>query len=604
MLVQFNIVLDETNVLDIQGWKRPDLYEDRPPPLVIEVFVDTAHLAHNQSLVIVDDDGRRTEVSEALATSADSSPHPTKGGGKFCEVVLERWTVELGDPAGYTPAELNDPLPNVYKKGVVLFRSLYTFLRFLPAWKLHRRLARQAGNHQALRLKFRIKQGGGLARGQQDPLYTPLCSTERESDDVVEQYTFQPLVTPVGPLHCILDYRKNCGFGVADQESLLSSRFLGIDEGIPTLPAGGSLPGARSERPREHYSSTAVPAATTRERPRGLLGAYGSLGTFHGPDKRGSPVSELKQRAIEGDYEDDDDYMHRVDALQDEDGVPRRTSGNYVENPPFKVGSLASSPRPSPSPGTSVGRTESVLTKYGGGGASSKRTSLNALPQQQLRAPYIPNETAVASSGSSSPKPAPVRYSSSFANRTKRFTSQSGRAGESNTSSGRGSSDSKERSDQLNEGTGADSSGTKTDEDDIASFISDLEKSKDIKFHTPPSARDNVVNLAKYAQMRDPSTQLAEEMSSSSLIHTSSTPPSRRLSNVPGLSTSSSPSRALAHAPHVRSRLSTHSIVEEATGASGISGASGEGSDSPKIHEEEEEEDDEPFIFPHDNNLE
>ena len=98
--------------------------------------------------------------------------------------------------------------------------------------------------------------------------------------------------------------------------------------------------------------------------------------------------------------------------------------------------------------------------------------------------------------------------------------------------------------------------------------------------------------------MRDPSTQLAEEMSSSSLIQTSITPPSRRLSNVPGLSTSSSPNRTLTHAPHVRSRLSTHSIAEEASGASAVSG---EGSDSPKIPEAEEEEDDEPFIFPQDN---
>ena len=93
--------------------------------------------------------------------------------------------------------------------------------------------------------------------------------------------------------------------------------------------------------------------------------------------------------------------------------------------------------------------------------------------------------------------------------------------------------------------------------------------------------------------MRDPSTQLAEEMSASSLVQPSLTPPSRRLSNVPGLSTSSSPGRNLTHAPHVRSRLSTHSIAEEI----GNSGTSGD--ESPALAEEEEE--DEPFIFPQDN---
>ena len=258
---------------------------------MIEVYLDTAHLSRDQSLVIVDDYGKRNEVAEAIGTSADSSPHPTKNGGRFCEVVLERWTVELRSPDGHTSAELNDQLPNVYKKGVVLFRSLYTFLRFLPAWRLYRKLGRQAGNQHALRLKFRIRQRQGLAIGQKDTLYTPLCQTDREGDEIVEHYPFQPLMTPAGPLHCFVEYRTNCEFGVADQEALLSSRFLSVDEGLPTLPTGGSLPGARIDRTRERYSSTAVPTTTTRERPRGLLGAYGSLGTFHQSDKRGSPVS-------------------------------------------------------------------------------------------------------------------------------------------------------------------------------------------------------------------------------------------------------------------------------------------------------------------------
>ena len=79
--------------------------------------------------------------------------------------------------------------------------------------------------------------------------------------------------------------------------------------------------------------------------------------------------------------------VQRVGALRDEDAIPRRSSGTYDENPRFMAGSLASSPRPSPSPGTSR-RTESVLTRYGGGAASSKRTSLNALSQRQLRTPF------------------------------------------------------------------------------------------------------------------------------------------------------------------------------------------------------------------------
>lgn len=560
--------------------------------------------------------GKRWDVADTLPTSANSSPKVTKNGARYCEVVLERWTIELGDPYRYSSAELNDLLPNVYKKGVVLFRSLYTYLRFLPTWRLFKRLGRQSGNHQSLKLKFRVREGEGPLRGQKDSLYAPLCPEHHNgSEDVVEEHAFEPLLCPAGPLSIRCAYRASAAFGVADSESLLSSRFLGQDEGIPTLPAGRSVPSSRnSGKLPERYSTTAAPTTTmaARERPRGLLGAYGSLGTFHATDKRGSPVTELKQRAAEED--DDSDEMDRMERLKREAGASsRRPSVNFLENPPFKAGSLASSPRPSPSPGTSAGKYDnSFLTKntnLSTSGKSSKRTSLNALPQQQLRAPPSATDIAVVSPSSTSPKPAPPppsRYSSSFANRPRRLTSQSSKGAESTVSSGRGSTSSKEKSGLIPgeagaEGTPGSSGSARTDEEDIASFISDLEKTKDMDWvKKRPASRDTTVNLAKFSVLRDPSAQLAEEMSSSSLIQTSITPPSRRLSNVPGLSTSSSPSRALAHAPHVRSRLSTHSIVEESTSgeASRTSGGSSAARERDGAGGEGEEEDDDlPFAF-------
>ncbi|KAK3686483.1 autophagy protein 13 [Vermiconidia calcicola] len=605
----FNVVLDETDVLldDLQEWRRPDLLQARPPPMVIEVLLDTTHLAHNQALVIVDENGQRREVMEASPSSKDVSPGPTKTGKQYGEVVLERWTVELGDPAGYTSAELNDFLPNVYKKGIVLFRSLYSFARFLPAWKLYRKLGRQTGSHQALRMKFRIRQAEDSAHGHRynDTLYTPLCPTEHDSDNIVDSHQFQPLLTPAGPLHISLDYRTNCSFGVADSERLLSLLLSDFDQ--PSAPpAGRSAPGDHSSR----YGSS-VTSRRDQERPKRALEGYGSLGTFHGAaNKRGSPVSDFRRRAeLE---ESNGTAMQRLNAIKDEDTLTgERKDANILSSfskktpsPSFKDGPLyvprtqKARPSPSPSPSTSYGQPESAIAKYASGPGPfpsiphSRQSSLNALPQQQLRTPPLPNETAVASpTSSSSSRP---KYSTSFPNR-KRQSYRSGKAAESNTSSGRGSSDSKEKVGALKEGTPGSSGSGRTDSDDIASFISDLERSKDIRFHTPPTNRDNVVNLAKYSSLRDPNAQLAEEMSSSSLFQTSITPPSRRLSNVPGLSTSSSPSRALAsHAPHVRSRLSTHSIAEEA--------ASGESSASPRVPEEDEEEDDElPFIFSQDN---
>lgn len=566
---------------------------------MIEVFLDTSHLSHNQALVAVDEAGKRWDVADALGSSTDSSPRPSRNGGRLCEVILERWTVELeSETDDYSLSEMNDILPNVYKKGVVLFRSLYCFARFLPAWKLYRKLTRQPGSHQALRLKFRIKQGHSRST-RKDSLYAPLCPSEQASGAVVERYPIPPLVCRSGLLSVSVDYRTSCEFTVADSESLLSSRFLGFDDGPQTMPVGRSLPSNRSEQSRVRYSSLAGPTSEQRAR----VGAYGSLGTFHAADKRASPVTELKQRVRD---EDEDNYqdMEKNHALRDRErqDLQRRPSVSLVNNPPFKGGSLAStSPRPSPSP-SSGSRAAGEFMRLGIS-SGSKRVSLNTLPQQALRAPQVPNDTAIASSGSSSPKPTPLhRYSSSFAGRTKRFVSPGSKTAESNISSGRNSSSSKEKpAGHFTSGTPGSSGSGQTDEDDIAAFISQVESAKDLRsLHARPASRGNTVNLAKYSMMRDPGLQLAEEMSSSSLIQSSVTPPSRRLSNVPGLSISSSPSRALAHQPHVRSRLSTHSIAEEISGASGVSGASGasgEGLDSPKIKEEDEDEDDMPFIF-------
>ena len=345
---------------------------------MIEVLVDTSHLSSNQALVAIDQEGKRWDVADALASSAASSPCPARNGARYCEVVLERWTIQLGDAGDYTTAELSDALPNVYKKGVVLFRSLYSFTRFLPAWKLHRKLTRQPGNHQALRLRFRIKHGHGVASGRQDSLYAPLNASESATGACTERYEIPPLLCRSGPLSISVDYRTNCDFNVADAEALLSSRFLGLDEGAPAIPAGRSLPGPRSEQSRVQYSSMADAIGEQRVR----VGAYGSLGTFHAAEKRGSPVSELKQRVLD---EDSDSVEHRK-GKERGTRLSREMSSNLKSTPPFKSGSLASSPRPSPSPSTSAGRSESNFMGLAGTSISSKRVSLNTLRQQALRA--------------------------------------------------------------------------------------------------------------------------------------------------------------------------------------------------------------------------
>ena len=486
----------------MQEWKRPDLSENRPAPLVIEVYIDTSSLNPTQALVVHDEAGSRWDVCDALGSSANSSPRPTKNGNRLCEVVLERWTVSLSDTNNYTAAELDDLLPNVYKKGVVLFRSLYTLLRLLPAWKLHRRLARQPGGQQALKVKYRIRQEQGLARGQKDALLTPLCPSDstttrtRSSENVIGGHHFQPLVTPAGGLHIACTYRSTTlDFRVADAESLLSSRFLDFDLPRPSaIMTGRSLPSGRqpaqpypppspSPRTQPQYASPIASRSSTTK-PK-LLNTYGSLGSNR----------TLAQAPTQS---------------HDDNKSPR----DILSNPPFKSGSMASNTAP-----------RQILPQVG----SEKSVPESFKRQSRPASPLAPQPSA------------PQRFSSSFANRTKRPISASGsaRTGGSGGSSG--------------------ASVPLSDDDAVVDFVSLLQNAK----LDEPIDRTRTISLARFQSMQQPSTALADEMSASSLINTGSTPPSRRLSNVPGLSTSSPPGlltqrlrTSNSNQPPVRSRLS------------------------------------------------
>lgn len=557
-----------------------------PPPLCIEVYLDLKDLTNSQTLVVIDENGKRWDVAEALNPPAESTARPPSRMGMATQVVLERWRIEIGDKASVDPADLRDPLPNVYKKAVVLFRSLYTWTRLLPAWKYYRRMAKQPANHPSLKLKYRIFNDD-FKSPRRDTLDAPLYPSP---EAVTDRQTFPTSNSPIGPFCLSAEYRSNCDFRVDDSESLLSSHFMGMDDHYfqPSLGRQqevGMIPGSL---PVGKVQSQDVPD-------RGQ--AYGSLSTFHqvGPATGTSPISALRAaRDMPMPSPSDSPPQklppnHRTamgskSSLRSIDGQPsyqRRTSVSFQ---PFKAGSLSSSPAPGnqipQSPSGSVGRTTGTVNPLL---QARNRTSLNALPQTALRAPSLPNETAIASSASSSPKPAPIsRYSSSFGHRRSRFSSGGGsKTEDDNLSSGKGSlaSSAQPGSDILNEGAGASSGSIKTDDENISDFLKLLEQKKDLKSFTrndnasrDATMRRTTAQLNKYQRMRDSNAQLSDSLSSSLMLHRSSSSSSRHLSSVPPMiagtsaSTSSSPGKPISphtpHTPAIPSRLSANSIIE------------------------------------------
>ncbi|KAH7135501.1 autophagy-related protein 13 [Dendryphion nanum] len=586
----FNVVLDDTDLLaeDLLDWKTMDAVLGHHPSLCIEIYLDIKGLGHKQTLVVQDSEGKRWDVAEALNVPVESTSRPPSRTTKSTQLVLERWKVHVGDKNSVHPSELRDPLPNVYKKAVVLFRSLYSYLRFLPAFKYYKGLQKQPASHPSLKLNYRIFNGD-FKSPRPDTLNTPLYPS---SESITETEVFTPSNSPIGPLCISVQYRTNCEFSISDSESLLSSHFMGLDDTYldQSNREHGQIPG-----------SLPVNKLHPQETPE-LGQAYGSMSTFHqvGPATGTSPLSALRaarDMPSSSPVETPPQKLppnHRVaqgskSSLRSADApsYQRRTSVSFQ---PFKAGSLSSSPAPGPfvsqSPGSSLGRPSSSLGRTSTPNALTQprnRTSLTALPQTALRAPSLPNDTAIASSASSSPKPAPIsRYSSSFGHRRSRFSSGGGsKTEDDNLSSGKGSAASSHQpgSDVLNEGGAASSGSIKTDDENISDFLKLLEQKKELKSfnrsdHASKDAtmRKTTAQLNKYQRMRDSHTALSDSVSSSMLLHRSSSSSSRQLSSVPpmiagtSVSTSSSPGKPISphtpHTPAIPSRLSANSIIE------------------------------------------
>ncbi|KAF8964482.1 autophagy-related protein 13 [Flammula alnicola] len=121
-----------------------------PPPLEIQVLLSVPELTNNQVLVYMSPDSPRVRIE------------PTK---RF--ILLETWTLEMSPHrsglSGHGDTSTDVALPIIYKHGIVLFRSLFSLLRVLPAWKFYKRLKRKIGGvnrNGNLGIELRVRSHG------------------------------------------------------------------------------------------------------------------------------------------------------------------------------------------------------------------------------------------------------------------------------------------------------------------------------------------------------------------------------------------------------------------------------------------------------------
>ncbi|KAJ5671747.1 Autophagy-related protein 13 [Penicillium longicatenatum] len=586
----FNVELDDTDVLreSLQIWRTCDATDHRPPPLIIETFIDTRGLTNNESLVILDDNGKRWDVQESLAASPILG---SKQSGSE-EVILERWKIELGASSSKPPADLGSILPTVYKKSIVLFRSLFTYSKFLPAWKFSRGNTK-ARRSPALQIRYRVVDGSSRTEAPLDNLTAPLFQGEGK---VVDTYTFGVTESPAGPFSVEVSYRTNCDFRIDDSEALLSSRFMGADDEIfrPSLPKDDTI--------RANPEVGSVPVGRRPIENPDRSRAYGSLSTFHqvGPATGASPISALRaaRDAGAGSPSPTDSYYKkllpaakigatgRASKLASEVGgssnIVRRPSVSF---PHFKAGSLSDSPALIDTP---LGVSPRTTSARGSTGTSvdSRVMPPPSSAASARRPASLMTDQMIPSSTSASPKPAPIsRFSSSFSHRRSRPSFGGTNKMEDETSSGKASATSSNvqpGSGLLAEVTGTSAESIHADDENISDFLKFLDQKKDL-MNRPPSTASQVssprkptaasTSLARFQQMRDSNAALSDSMSASVQLQRSSISSSKQLSGVPpmvagtSISTASSPGKPISphtpHTPAIRSRLSSNSVVDD-----------------------------------------
>lgn len=567
--------------------------------MIIEIYIDTEELTNNQSLVIIDEHGRRWDVEDTL----NSSPSSSTGGrnqSARSEVVLERWQIRLGEPPEEIPTDLAQVLPRTYKNSIVLYRSLFTFAKLLPAWKLSKKLSKPRSAHSPPRLKYRIRAEPHTWTARKgDPLTLPLYDAR---DRVTEDFMFDPIDSPAGSLLVQVSYRSSCDFRIADSEALLSSHFMGMDEQFfePSLGRKGAADQVERDYAVRGGEPGSLPPKKIGPVPRPSQGqAYGSMSSFHqvGPPASSSPLSALRAARDKGSQSPTERQSPNPpsinrsaqgsrSSLRSADGAPsmgRRPSVSFM---PFKTPSLSASPLQTEQPTASVPRGSVGKTSALGALTEARNPSTMGPPSSipSRSSPIGPGQAATSSS-SSSPKPAPLaRYSSSFGHRKAKLSVSGGsRTEDDNNSSGKTSitsSAAQPGSGILAEGGGLSSGSMPTDDDNISEFLKMLDQKKDLKSFRTPHDKEAVdahtkrttAALTKFQRMRDSNAALSESMSSSLLLHRSSSSSSRQLSSVPpmvagtSVSTSSSPGKPISphtpHTPAIPSRLSANSIIE------------------------------------------
>lgn len=364
----FNIATEDVEVLreDLKFWRNSALQaaEREPPPMIIDIYLDTSKLSHNQPLVVADDNLRWGGVELKSQTS----------DAHIDRILIESWELTLKHPS---PDHAVD-LPNLYKRSIVFFRTLHSLVHLLPSYDLYRELHKHHDSSNALSIGYRLSSAI-----VQNNTEIPIGSTILENDarKPTLDYKFTDVVTPIGTFKLNVTYRRNCDFRVEDSERDLSAQFIDMDEHFFT-PTMAKYQQQEYTRPRPVSAYT--PSSNRRE---SLLDDDSNRTKMENSRRNfsTSPIHPSEQREFQSQHQTSTNTItgstpkqttssHALNRAESVLSTSRRSSAPFVVSP-FKSPFLSSSPQAESffsGAGSSGARhftpSTSEKTRSGGGG--------------------------------------------------------------------------------------------------------------------------------------------------------------------------------------------------------------------------------------------
>jgi len=313
-----------------------------------------------------------------------------------------------------------------YRLGIIHFRTLFAFTRLLPSYRLYRRL-RRANNGLRIAMKVWAPEGYNntaedfasawevMERGlvPLDHSLDQFVLTESTSPDKFETHKI-PSVDLFGSTYTLdVDYRTDVDFNVEDMESVLSEKFVDMDEDwfTPTVARHRMENEAGEVRPSRRVSSATAIAATSpipQRQQAAAPGSFGSLGT--GSRQSNSRVISGVAGSVKGESQN----SGRWGVLAE--GLPfAGPSGPSEPRVSLFPATLAEGQRP-PSPNVTAPQSGAAITARRLSGHSINMSSSPSTSLLRSTPPFAQNPQSISQRPGSS------------IGRTSSFLSQSGRS--------------------------------------------------------------------------------------------------------------------------------------------------------------------------------